>query len=312
MAVKLELYRVFREVARTENITTAAQNLFLSQSALSQSIKQLEEELGVRLFTRSTKGVRLTGEGQLLLDYVNQALGLLDSGEEMLARVRDLQTGELTIGASDTVTKTYLVPRLEAFHRAYPGIRLRILTGTSEMLMEKLRSGQVEVAFASKPLDADPYLCRHCIDTHTIFVAAPDYFEDFNRVFTREEIAALPLILLEKKASSRLYVEQYFREHGLNLQPEIELGSHNLLIALARIRLGVACVTEEFSRSGLSRGVIVPLRTDFEIPPRAVYLCTLKGVPATAAAERFMEFIGESRQMSYDKGHSHHFVSEQT
>ena len=310
MAVKLELYRVFREVAKRGNITAAAENLFLSQSALSQSIKQLEEELGVRLFSRSTKGVRLTGEGRLLLDYVNQALGLLDSGEEMLARVRDLQTGELTIGASDTVTKTYLVPRLEAFHRAYPGIRLRILTGTSEMLLEKLRAGQVEVAFASKPTDDSLYLCRHCIDTHTIFVAAPDYFDDWQKVFTREEIAAMPLIMLEKKASSRLYVERYFREHGLNLQPEIELGSHNLLIALARIRLGVACVTEEFSRSGLSRGVIRLLRTDFEIPPRAVYLCTLKAVPATAAAERFMEFIGESRQMSYDKGYSHHFVSD--
>ena len=310
MAVKLELYRIFREVAKTGNITAAAQNLFLSQSALSQSVKQLEQELGVCLFSRSTRGVHLTGEGRLLLDYVNRALGLLDNGEEMMARVRNMEAGELTIGASDTVTKTYLVPRLEAFHRAYPGIRLRILTGTSETLLEKLRAGQVEVAFASRPTEKDLYLCRHCIDTHTIFVASPDYLEDGQRVYTREEIAALPLIMLEKKASSRLYVEQYFREHGLILQPEIELGSHNLLIALARICLGVACVTEEFSRSGLSRGVIVPLRTDFEIPPRAVYMCTLRGVPVTSAAERFMEFIGESRQMSYDKGHSHHFVSD--
>ena len=310
MAVKLELYRIFREVAKTGNITAAAQNLFLSQSALSQSIKQLEQELGVSLFSRSTKGVHLTSEGRLLLDYVNRALGLLDNGEEMMARVRDMEAGELTIGASDTVTKTYLVPRLEAFHRAYPGIRLRILTGTSETLLEKLRSGQVEVAFASRPAENDHYLCRHCIDTHTIFVTAPDYFEDMEHVFTREEIAAMPLIMLEKKASSRLYVEQYFMGHGLTLQPEIELGSHNLLIALARIQLGVACVTEEFSRSGLSRGVIVPLQTDFEIPPRAVYLCTMKGVPVTTAAARFMEFIGESQKMSYDKGHSHHFVSD--
>ena len=113
-----------------------------------------------------------------------------------------------------------------------------------------------------------------------------------------EEIAAFPLILLERKASSRLYLEQYFQQHGVTIQPEIELGSHNLLISLARIGLGVACVTEEFSQSGLGRGVILPLRTDFSIPPRAVTMCTLQGVTPTSAAKRFMDFISESNKMA--------------
>lgn len=112
---------------------------------------------------------------------------------------------------------------------------------------------------AKRP-DETVYSVRHCVDTHTIFVAAPDYLE-FDKVYTMEEIAALPLILLERKASSRVYVERYFQDHGVQIHPEIELGSHNLLISLARIGLGVACVTEEFSLSGLSRGVIVPLKT---------------------------------------------------
>lgn len=121
MAVKLELYRVFHEVARMGNISAAAQNLFISQSAVSQSIKQLEEQLQVRLFSRSTKGVYLTSEGKLLQEYISHALGLIQSGEEKLAQSRQLLTGELIIGASDTVTKTYLLSRLEAFHRDYPG-----------------------------------------------------------------------------------------------------------------------------------------------------------------------------------------------
>ena len=308
MAVKLELYRVFQEVARMGNISAAAQNLYISQSAVSQSIKQLEEQLQVRLFSRSTRGVVLTSEGKMLLDYVSHGLGLIQCGEEKLAQSRQLLTGELIIGASDTVTKTYLLSRLEAFHKDYPDIRIRILNGTTSMVLDYLHAGQVDIAFASEAPDETVYSVRHCVDTHTIFVAAPDYLE-FDKVYTMEEIAALPLILLERKASSRVYVERYFQEHGVQIHPEIELGSHNLLISLARIGLGVACVTEEFSLSGLSRGVIVPLKTDFEIPPRAVTMCTLQGVTPTSAANRFMDFITETNRMAYDPGHSYHFTN---
>ena len=308
MAVRLELYRVFLEVAKQGNISAAAQNLFISQSAVSQSVKQLEEQLQVRLFSRSTRGVSLTSEGKLLLEYVSHALGLLQSGEEKIAASRQLLTGELIIGASDTVTKTYLLSRLEAFHKDYPDIRIRILNGTTSMVLDYLHAGQVDIAFASEAPDETVYSVRHCVDTHTIFVAAPDYLE-FDKVYTMEEIAALPLILLERKASSRVYVERYFQEHGVQIHPEIELVSHKLLISLARIGLGVACVTEEFSLSGLSRGVIVPLKTDFEIPPRAVTMCTLQGVTPTSAANRFMDFITETNRMAYDPGHSYHFTN---
>ena len=161
MAVKLELYRVFQEVAKRGNISAAAQNLYISQSAVSQSIKQLEEQLQVRLFSRSTRGVVLTSEGKTLLDYVTRALGLIQNGEEKLAQSRQLLTGELIIGASDTVTKTYLLSRLEAFHRAYPDIRIRILNGTSRMVLDYLHSGQVDIAFASEEEDMSAYTVRH-------------------------------------------------------------------------------------------------------------------------------------------------------
>ena len=153
MAVKLELYRVFRAVAEKGNISAAAQELYISQPAVSQSIRQLEEQLQIRLFSRGSRGVTLTGEGKLLLEYVRRGLGLLESGEEKLSQVRELLAGELTIGASDTVTKTYLLPKLEAFHKAYPDIRIRILNGTTRMVLDLLHAGQVDVAFASEMQD---------------------------------------------------------------------------------------------------------------------------------------------------------------
>ena len=293
MSVKLELYKVFKTVAEKGNISSAAQELYISQSAVSQSIKQLETQLNARLFSRSTRGVVLTSEGEILLDYVTKALGLIESGEQKLSQVQSLQTGTLTIGASDTITKTYLLRRLEAFHKEYPGIQIRIVNGTSKMCLDHLHAGTVDIAFASERPGSDSYDIRHCMDTHTVFVASPDYDCDFENTFSIEEIAAMPLILLEKKASSRLFVENYFLDHGIEITPEIELGTHNLLTSIARIGLGVACVTEEFARSGLDRGIIKTLKTDFAIPTREMVMCTLRDVSPTPAATRFMDFITE-------------------
>ena len=293
MSVKLELYKVFKTVAEKGNISSAAQELYISQSAVSQSIKQLETQLNARLFSRSTRGVVLTSEGEILLDYVTKALGLIESGEQKLSQVQSLQTGTLTIGASDTITKTYLLRKLEAFHKKYPGIQIRIVNGTSRMCLDHLHVGTVDIAFASERPDSNSYDIRHCMDTHTVFVASPDYDCDFDKSFSIEEIAAMPLILLEKKASSRVFVENYFMDHGIEIVPEIELGTHNLLTSIARIGLGVACVTEEFARSGLDRGIIKTLKTDFVIPTREMVMCTLSGVSPTPAATRFMDFITE-------------------
>ena len=255
MAVKLELYRVFKEVAETGNISLAAKNLYISQSAVSQSIKQLETALQARLFARSPRGV------------------------------------SLTIGASDTVTSFFLTPYLEAFHRQHPGIRLKIVSGRSAKVLSMLKSGAVDIAFASSPTDPAALHTWSCFATHSVFVAGSGYDCDFDHVYTRQEIAEFPLILLERKASSRVFLEQYFLQSGITLTPEIELSSRSLLVSLARIGLGVAGVTLEFVQKALDSGDIRLLKTDFTIPARSVDMCTLRDVTPTAAASAFMEMV---------------------
>ncbi len=293
MAVKLELYRVFKEVAETGNISAAAKNLYISQSAVSQSIKQLETALQARLFARSPRGVTLTGEGQMLYQYVRSALGLIATGEDKLSQAQQLLLGTLVIGASDTVTSVFLTSYLDTFHRLHPGIRLKIVSGRSAKVLSLLRSGAVDIAFASSPsdlnLDAWP-----CFKTHSVFVAAEHYNCDFDHVHTREEIAAFPLILLERKASSRVFLEQEFLRSGVSLTPEIELSSRSLLVSLASIGLGVAGVTQEFVQKELDAGEIHLLKTDFEIPARSVDMCTLRDVTPTAAAAAFMDMVRQS------------------
>ena len=290
MAVKLELYRVFKEVAETGNISLAAKNLYISQSAVSQSVKQLETALQARLFARSPRGVSLTWEGQMLYQYVRSALGLLATGEDKLSQAQQLLLGTLTIGASDTVTSFFLTPFLETFHRQHPGIRLKIVSGRSAKVLSMLKSGAVDIAFASSPSDSS-LTTWSCFATHSIFVAGGGYGCDFDHVYTRQEIADFPLILLERKASSRVFLEQYFLQSGITLTPEIELSSRSLLVSLAKIGLGVAGVTLEFVQDALLSGDIRLLKTDFTIPSRSVDMCTLQDVSPTAAASAFMEMV---------------------
>ena len=290
MAVKLELYRVFKEVAEAGNISTAAKNLYISQSAVSQSIKQLETALQARLFSRSPRGVSLTGEGQMLYQYVRSALGLLATGEDKLSQAQQLLLGTLVIGASDTVTSFFLTHYLDAFHRLHPGIRLKIVSGRSAKVLSMLKSGAVDIAFASSP-SVSAISNWPCFSTHSVFVAGSSYECDFDHVYTRQEIAAFPLILLERKASSRVFLEQYFLQSGITLTPEIELSSRQLLVTLARIGLGVAGVTQEFVQDALDSGDIRLLKTDFTIPARSVDMCTLQDVTPTAAASAFMEMV---------------------
>ena len=291
MSVKLELYRVFKEVAEAGNITAAAQTLFISQSAVSQSIKQLEAELQTRLFARNSRGVTLTADGRMLYEYVRSAMGLLETGEEKLSQSRDLQMGHLTIGASDTVTSQFLLPYLDRFHRQYPAIHIQIISGRSHKVLGLLQSGKVDIAFASTPQEGASLETFPCLATHSIFVAGAEYPCDFDHVYTLEEIARFPLILLERKASSRLYLEKYFLQNGLHLNPEIELGARSLLVDLAAIGCGVAGVTDEFVRRELESGRLRKLRTSFDIPPRSVDLCVLRDVPLTSAAQRFSDFV---------------------
>ena len=296
MSVKLELYRVFKEVAEAGNITAAAQTLFISQSAVSQSIKQLEAELQTRLFARNSRGVTLTADGRMLYEYVRSAMGLLETGEEKLSQSRDLQMGHLTIGASDTVTSQFLLPYLDRFHRQYPAIHIQIISGRSHKVLGLLQSGKVDIAFASTPQEGASLETFPCLATHSIFVAGAEYPCDFDHVYTLEEIARFPLILLERKASSRLYLEKYFLAHGVSLSPEIELGARSLLVDLARIGFGVAGVTREFVTAELESGAIRQLKTDFEIPPRSVDMCTLRDVPPSAATARFTQEVARRVQ----------------
>lgn len=291
MKAKIEHYKIFKAVADNGNISSTAKELYLSQSAISQSVKTLEDSLGVKLFSRTPRGVQLTNDGHTLYEYVSGALSLLETGEVRLNESRELVRGELTIGASNTLTECYLLKYLKQYHRIYPGVKVRILNGTSKRVMSFLNNGTVDIAFATTNERDKRFESYMCFKTHTAFVAAADYPIDFLKTYSLKDISALPLILLEKEAGSRRFLEDCFLKKGLRLEPEIELASYELLISLAGIGLGIAGITEEFSGDALDKGIVKRLNLSTSLPERAVSMLSPKSGEVSMAARKFMDLI---------------------
>lgn len=291
MSINLDWYRIFCVVGRNESFSKAAKALYMTQPAISQVIRQLERELDTRLFNRTPKGVTLTNEGNLLFEYVNSALNLIDTGEEKIMEFKNLTAGELNIGVGDTISKYFLLPHLEAFHTSYPNIKFKIINGTTIEIIAALKSGEVDIAICNFPIDDDSLEQRPFFEVHDTFV----YGERFKKLFTKpvpfQELARLPLIFLETKSNSRKYVEDFLLSKGVKISPEFELGSHDLLLEFAQINLGIACVTKEFSEEYLTKGKVFEVEFVEPIPKRSIGVCYLKSVSLSPASTRFVEML---------------------
>jgi len=291
MVGRLDLYRIFHEVCKRESFSKAAQQLFMTQPAISQAIAQLEKELDATLFLRSRKGVTLTKEGQMLHDYVNSALGILEVGEGKILEFKNLTSGELRIGVGDTIARYYLLPFLESFYKRYPNIKLKVLNGTTGEIMQLIHSGDAEVGICNLPVDDETLHVQPCKEIQDIFVCGDKYRNMAMKPVDISFLVKMPLIFLEINANSRKYVEQYLLEKGHAIAPEFELGSHDLLLEFAKINLGIASVTKEFCQEELVRGHLFEIQLTDPIPKRHIGIVTLKNVPLSKAAKKFVEMM---------------------
>jgi LysR family transcriptional regulator, transcriptional activator of the cysJI operon len=291
MAGKLDLYKVFYKVGKNESFSRAAKELYMSQPAVSQSVMQLERELGIRLFNRTPKGVKLTNEGSLLYEYVSSALSLIDVAEEKIAEFKNLTAGELKIGVGDTISRFFMLPYLEAFHNQYPNMKFKIVNGTTFEICTLLKSGEVDIGICNFPLHDPTLELRPCVNIQDIFVCGEKYRDKLPDLISLEDIAKHPLILLEPKSNSRKYVEDFMLSKGIKVAPEFELGSHDLLLEFAKINLGVACVIKQFSQDYLEKQFVYEVPITESVPERSIGVCYLKSVPLSPASMKFVEMI---------------------
>ena len=289
MKTKLDYYKIFYETARFASFSIAAQHLYISQSAISQCIHQLESDLNTQLFIRSRRGVTLTKEGTLLFQKIESAMQAIEQGETLLERLQHLESGELTIAAGDTITSHYLLPYLEQFHKLYPDIRIEMANSYSYHMLQLVKEGKADLAFVNLPVQDEELCIEPCLEIHDIFVCGSGY--DVKPSCSWQEIAQHPLILLEKNSSSRHYLDKNFEENGINLTPQIEIAAHDLLLRFASINLGVSCVIEEFSKDILQQGTIRKIELTPPLPPRSIGCAYMRGNPLSVAAQSFLKLI---------------------
>ncbi len=289
MKTKLDYYRVFYETARFCSFSTAAQHLYISQSAISQCIHQLENDLNAQLFVRTRKGVSLTNEGKILFLKVENAINSIEQAESHLERLRHLESGELKIAAGDTITTHFLLKHLENFHASYPDIRIEMANSYSSHMLTHVKDGRADLAFVNMPLEDDELVIEPCFEINDVFVCGPDFEQEAS--YSWEEIAKLPLILIEKYASSRHFLEKKFMERNIILNPQIEVAVHDLLIRFASIHLGISCVIEQFSKEELEKGLIKKLSLNPPLPKRSIGCAYLKNAPLSYAAKAFVDLI---------------------
>ena len=170
-----ELYRVFYTIAECGNISEAAKCLCVSQPAVSKSIRKLEGLTGCTLFVRSSKGVSLTTEGNILFEYAKNAFEHLDNGEQIIKKIKNREEGIVKIGISNTLCKNYFIPHLEAFHQKYPGIKIQVINRTSSDTLKLLEQGMIDFGIISIPKENSQFDFMELMTLQDIFVAGKQY-----------------------------------------------------------------------------------------------------------------------------------------
>ncbi len=292
MNQNLSAYRIFYATASTGNISKAAKELYISQPAISKSIQKLEENIGCKLFTRSSKGVALTEEGVLLYSYVKHAFDTLSSGEEKLQQALSLGVGHLNIGVSSTLCKHLLLPYLKEFIKQNPHISISIACQSTNETLKLLDDNQIDIGLVGKPDHLRTIHFDYLEEIEDIFVATRDYLRNLKaRGITKSHILKhSTLMLLDKNNMTRQYIENYLQTNHIFVQDSIDSSDLDLLIAFAKIGVGVACVIRSFVKKELSDGTLIEIPLEIPIPKREVGFVYKNQTTQTRSLEQFISF----------------------
>lgn len=271
MNINLELYKVFYYVAKNESISRAANELSISQPAISKSIKSLEEQINTNLFTRKRDGVELTEAGQTIFKKIKDAMDLIYSAENDLEVLTSMESGIINIGASKTILHEFLMPYIKDFHKKYPKINIRIFTDKTSDLIRKSKMGLIDVIFTNLPFALPTEFEEFkLMNLHDCFAVNKNYDYLLNKKIKKEDLEKLPLLVLTKGATTRIRLDDYCFDNNIEIHPEMEFGSNTLIKEFTEAGFGIGMLTEEHIRKELETGELFKL--NIELPLKEKYL----------------------------------------
>lgn len=281
MNIDLELYKFFYAVAKNKNMTKASEELHISQPAISQSIKKLEEQLGGTLFLRSNKGMELTEEGKMFFDYVKGALELINNAENEFTAFKDLSKGEIKIGCSTTLTKLILIDALKNFHNDFPNININITNDLTCNLITDLKLGKLDfVIFNENNIKETNLHLEKLKELKQGFIFNPDFYTD--KIHTFEDLNNYPLILQKEASNSRKLLDSIALQHSVKLIPKLEVVSQELITEFTNIGLGISFSIIDLALRNFKN--LRELNINTLIPNINVYLATNNSVSLTFAS----------------------------
>lgn len=292
----LNLYHIFYETALCGNISTAAKNLYISQPAISKAISKLEAALSTTLFFRSSRGVKLTPEGELLFKQIDTAFHAIRLGEEQLQKNLALGIGQLSIGVSTTLCKYMLLPYLKTYIRKYPHVKLSIFCQSSAETMEGLETGRLDIGLIGESGHIGDLAFQPVEEIQDMFVTTKEYLAHLKeRTAATEEslLSHATLMLLDKRNFTRQYVEKYLLLKDITPEQQLEVTTMDLLIEFAKIGMGVACVIRNFVSRELADGTLIPFPMSESIPARKIGFAYKNKTNPTNAMLQFLALAGE-------------------
>ena len=267
MEQTLSSYKVFYEVAKAGNISKAAKTLFISQPAISKSIVKLEEQIGVKLFNRNSRGVHLTAEGEILFAHVKEAFEYIEHGEDEIKRLKEFNIGHLRIGSSTTLCKFVLIPYLKEYLKEYPHMKITIENQDTTNTLTKIENHKLDVGVVVLQGLKPGIKFLKIMDVEDVFVCTPEYLKNLKAI-EGEDVDIFEkanLMLLDRGNVSRRHVDEYMKENGITPRRILEISTMDLLIDFAKIGLGVSAVIKEFVEKELHEGKLIqiPLEVPF-------------------------------------------------
>lgn len=294
MDTNLEYYKIFYYVVKYGRFTKAAEKLCITQPAVSQAMKHLEQALSTTLFYRTQKGMRLTREGEELYTYIKQGYEYMLMGEEKIKEMKDLSHGEIRIGASDMTLQFYLLPYLEQFHQEYPKVKLAVTNGPTPDTIGQLLSSNIDFGVVSTPFAEKEEIEFQEVSEIEDVITAGSRFENLRgKILTFKKLEQLPMICLEKNTSSRGFVERHLLDNGVLLKPEIELATSDMIVQFVLRNLGVGIVMKDFVKRYLENDQLFALELEQPFPKRKIGIIKKKKHPLSSAAQKLLEMIQE-------------------
>jgi len=291
-----EHYKIFITVCKHKNITSAAEELFSSQPAVTRIIQSMESELGCKLFLRSKNGVELTRNGRHLFEAIAEPCNLLMRAENDLIKTMGSYENTIYIGTTYTALQCFLFKFLDLFRETYSNLNYKIFTGSSSQLIDQMQRGEIDVVFNTTPFPSKYNLsvCKMQL-LHDILVGGQSFKDLSERERSIKEIAHFPFILLSQGMQYRQFCDDYFINNNICITPSVEADSSGLIVPMAIHNWGLTIVPTKMAESALENGELFKINIREKIPNRYITLITEPNRPVSKAVQSMYDFASEYR-----------------